>query len=46
MPATGSAEWKGALPKGAGTFTAGDTISGGYSTSPALRTDRARTRSS
>ncbi len=30
MPATGSAEWKGDLPTGAGTFTAGDTISGGY----------------
>ena len=30
MPAKGSAEWKGDLPKGAGTFTAGDTISGGY----------------
>ena len=30
MPAKGSAEWKGDLPTGAGTFTAGDTISGGY----------------
>ena len=31
MPAKGStSEWKGDLPKGAGTFTAGDTISGGY----------------
>src|SRR5882757_32906 len=30
MPAKGSAEWKGDLPSGAGTFTAGDTISGGY----------------
>jgi osmotically inducible protein OsmC len=30
MPARGSAEWKGDLPTGAGTFTAGDTISGGY----------------
>ena len=30
MPAHGSAEWKGDLPSGAGTFTAGDTISGGY----------------
>jgi lipoyl-dependent peroxiredoxin len=30
MPAQGSAEWKGDLPTGAGTFTAGDTISGGY----------------
>jgi lipoyl-dependent peroxiredoxin len=31
MPAKGSAEWKGDLPTGAGTFTAGDTISGEYS---------------
>jgi osmotically inducible protein OsmC len=30
MPAKGSAEWKGDLPNGSGTFTAGDTISGGY----------------
>ena len=30
MPARGSAEWKGDVPTGAGTFTAGDTISGGY----------------
>jgi osmotically inducible protein OsmC len=30
MPAKGSAEWKGDLPTGSGTFTAGDTISGGY----------------
>ena len=30
MPAHGSAEWKGDLKNGAGTFTAGDTISGGY----------------
>ena len=30
MPANGSAEWKGDVPTGAGTFTAGDTISGGY----------------
>ncbi len=30
MPAKGSAEWKGDLPSGTGTFTAGDTISGGY----------------
>jgi len=30
MPARGSAEWKGNLPTGAGTFTAGDTITGGY----------------
>ena len=30
MPAKGSAEWKGDLPTGTGTFTAGDTISGGY----------------
>ena len=31
MPAKGSAEWKGDVPTGAGTFTAGDTISGEYS---------------
>src|SRR5882757_1104869 len=30
MPALGSAEWRGDLPTGTGTFTAGDTISGGY----------------
>ena len=30
MPAEGSAEWKGDLREGTGTFTAGDTISGGY----------------
>jgi osmotically inducible protein OsmC len=30
MPAKGTAEWKGDLPSGSGTFTAGDTISGGY----------------
>jgi lipoyl-dependent peroxiredoxin len=30
MPAKGSAEWKGDVPTGAGTFTAGDTITGGY----------------
>jgi osmotically inducible protein OsmC len=30
MPAKGSALWKGDLPSGTGTFTAGDTISGGY----------------
>jgi len=30
MPAKGSAEWKGDVPTGSGTFTAGDTISGGY----------------
>jgi osmotically inducible protein OsmC len=30
MPAKGSAEWKGDLPTGAGTFTAGDSINGGY----------------
>src|SRR3954471_22254186 len=30
MPAKGSAEWRGDLPSGAGTFTAGDSISGGY----------------
>jgi lipoyl-dependent peroxiredoxin len=30
MPAKGSAEWRGDVPTGVGTFTAGDTISGGY----------------
>ena len=30
MAAKGSAEWKGDLQGGAGTFTAGDSISGGY----------------
>ena len=30
MPAKGSAEWKGDLASGTGTFTAGDTITGGY----------------
>jgi osmotically inducible protein OsmC len=30
MPAKGKAEWKGDLPTGTGTFTAGDSISGGY----------------
>jgi osmotically inducible protein OsmC len=31
MPAKGSAEWKGDVPTGTGTFTAGETISGEYS---------------
>jgi lipoyl-dependent peroxiredoxin len=31
MPAKGTAEWKGELKTGSGTFTAGDTISGEYS---------------
>ncbi|MGA3354670.1 MAG: OsmC family peroxiredoxin [Acidimicrobiales bacterium] len=31
MPAKGSAEWKGDLQTGSGTFTAGETISGNYS---------------
>jgi len=31
LPAKGTAEWKGDLQTGAGTFTAGDTISGDYS---------------
>ena len=31
MPAKGSAEWKGDVPTGSGTFTAGDTISGEFS---------------
>lgn len=30
MPANGSAEWRGDVPTGTGTFTAGDTITGGY----------------
>jgi len=30
VPAKGTAEWKGDVPSGKGTFTAGDTISGGY----------------
>jgi len=30
LPAHGSAEWRGDLPTGAGTFTAGDSINGGY----------------
>lgn len=30
MPARASAEWKGDVPTGAGTFTAGDTITGGF----------------
>jgi lipoyl-dependent peroxiredoxin len=31
MPANGSAEWKGDLKSGAGTFTAGGSIAGDYS---------------
>jgi osmotically inducible protein OsmC len=31
MPARGSAEWRGDLTTGKGTFAAGDTISGDYS---------------
>ena len=30
MPAKGTAVWKGDLKGGSGTFTAGDSISGGY----------------
>jgi osmotically inducible protein OsmC len=30
MPARGTAEWQGDIPTGTGTFTAGDSISGGY----------------
>ena len=30
MPAKGTAEWRGDVPTGTGTFTAGDSISGGY----------------
>ena len=29
-PAQGSAQWTGDVPTGSGTFTAGDSISGGY----------------
>jgi len=31
VPAKGSAEWKGDVPSGSGSFTAGDTITGVYS---------------
>jgi osmotically inducible protein OsmC len=31
MPAKGSAEWKGDVKSGSGTFTAGDSIGGEYS---------------
>ena len=31
MPAKGNAEWRGDLKSGAGTFTAGDQITGDYS---------------
>ncbi|HEY0935247.1 MAG TPA: OsmC family peroxiredoxin [Trebonia sp.] len=30
MTAKGSAEWKGDVPSGTGTFSAGDSITGGY----------------
>lgn len=30
MPAKGTAQWRGDLPSGTGTFSAGDSISGGY----------------
>ena len=30
MPAKGSAEWKGGLQTGTGSFTAGDSIGGGF----------------
>ncbi len=30
MPAKGSAEWRGDVPTGTGTFSAGDMITGGY----------------
>lgn len=30
MPARGTAEWRGDIPSGTGTFTAGDSISGGF----------------
>jgi hypothetical protein len=40
MPAKGSAEWKGDVPTGSGTFTAGDTISAPrpYPTGPYAQT--------
>jgi lipoyl-dependent peroxiredoxin len=31
VPAKGTAEWKGDVPTGSGTFTGGDTITGEYS---------------
>ena len=46
MPAKGTADWKGDLPTGTGTFTAGDSISGGYTFKRASRTVPAPTRSS
>lgn len=30
MPARGTAEWRGDVPTGSGTFRAGDSIEGGY----------------
>jgi osmotically inducible protein OsmC len=30
VPAKASAEWRGDIPSGAGTFSAGDSITGGY----------------
>jgi osmotically inducible protein OsmC len=30
MPARATADWKGDIPTGTGTFTAGDTITGGF----------------
>ena len=46
MPAHGSAEWKGDVPSGAGTFTAGDSISGGYTFKSRFETVPDRTPSS
>jgi hypothetical protein len=37
MPAKGTAEWKGDVPTGTGTFTAGDSIVGAIPSSLDLR---------
>ena len=37
MPAKGTAEWRGDVPTGTGTFTAGDSISGGLHVQVPLR---------
>ena len=47
MPlATGTADWNGDVPTGTGTFTAGDTISGGYTYKSRFEAARAPIRSS
>ena len=38
MVAKGSAEWRGDITTGTGTFNAGDTISGGYTFKSRSRT--------